>query len=107
MFSSIGVSLAFFQSSFLGHTPLSCISPYFDQIVAIVLALGMMKEPIQMIGESFRSLMLLSPDEKEVAKSKAYPLLCWIIIHMIRYFMILRQQEEKCGYPSISQHELI
>ena len=30
----------------------------------------MMKEPIQMIGESFRSLMLLSPDEKEVLKIK-------------------------------------
>ena len=70
VFSSIGVSLAFFLSSFLVHTPLSCISPYFDQIVAIVLALGMMKEPIQMIGESFRSLMLLSPDEEEVAKIK-------------------------------------
>ena len=65
VFSSIGVSLAFFLSSFLVHTPLSCISVYFDQIVAIILALGMMKEPIQMIGESFRSLMLLSPDEKE------------------------------------------
>ena len=62
VFSSIGVSLAFFPS---------CISVYFDQIVAIVLALGMMKEPIQMIGESFRSLMLLSPDEKEVAKIKS------------------------------------
>ena len=71
VFSSIGVSLAFFLSSFLVHTPLSCISVYFDQIVAIVLALGMMKEPIQMIGESFRSLMLLSPDEKEVAKIKS------------------------------------
>ena len=70
VFSSIGVSLAFFLSSFLVHTPLSCISVYFDQIVAIILALGMMKEPIQMIGESFRSLMLLSPDEKEVANIK-------------------------------------
>ena len=66
VFSSVGVSIAFFLSSFLVHTPLSFISPYFDQIVAIVLALGMMKEPIQMIGDSFRSLMLLSPDEEEV-----------------------------------------
>ena len=66
-----------------------------------------MKEPIQMIGESFRSLMLLSPDEKEVAKIKSISSSVLIIIHMIRYFMILRQQEEKCGYPSISQHELI
>ncbi|WP_270463461.1 cation transporter [Holdemanella biformis] len=70
VFSSVGVSLAFFLSSFLTHTPLAFISPYFDQIVAIVLALGMMKEPIQMIGDSFRSLMLLSPDEEEVTKIK-------------------------------------
>lgn len=62
--------LRFSYLLFLVHTPLSFISPYFDQIVAIVLALGMMKEPIQMIGESFRSLMLLSPDEKEVLKIK-------------------------------------
>ena len=70
VFSSVGVSLAFFLSSFLTHTPLAFISPYFDQIVAIVLALGMMKEPIQMIGDSFRSLMLLSLDEEEVTKIK-------------------------------------
>lgn len=70
VFSSVGVSLAFFLSSFLTHTPLAFISPYFDQIVAIILALGMMKEPIQMIGDSFRSLMLLSPDEEEVTKIK-------------------------------------
>ena len=70
VFSSVGVSLAFFLSSFLTHTPFAFISPYFDQIVAIVLALGMMKEPIQMIGDSFRSLMLLSPDEEEVTKIK-------------------------------------
>ena len=70
VYSSVGVSLAFFLSSFLVNTPLAFLSPYFDQIVAIVLALTMMKEPIQMIGQSFRSLMLLSPDEKEVNQVK-------------------------------------
>lgn len=70
VFSSVGVSIAFFFSSFLVNTPFAFLSPYFDQIVAIVLALGMMKEPIQMIGDSFRSLMLLSPEEKEVSHIK-------------------------------------
>ena len=81
VYSSVAVSLAFFLSSFLINTPLAFLSPYFDQIVAIVLAIGMMKEPIEMIGESFRSLMLLSPDEdvvhqiKEISSSvlKNYP----------------------------------
>lgn len=70
VYSSVAVSIAFFLSSFLVNTPLAFISPYFDQIVAIVLALGMMKEPIEMIGESFRSLMLLSPDEEVVQQIK-------------------------------------
>ena len=70
MILSVGVSIAFFFSSFLVNTPFAFLSPYFDQIVAIVLALGMMKEPIQMIGDSFRSLMLLSPEEKEVSHIK-------------------------------------
>ena len=100
VYSSVGVSLAFFLSSFLVNTPLAFLSPYFDQIVAIVLALTMMKEPIQMIGQSFRSLMLLSPDEKEVNQVKE-------IIRTIRFFMILPQREEKCGFLFTLRQELI
>lgn len=70
VYSSVAVSIAFFLSSFLVNTPLAFLSPYFDQIVAIVLAIGMMKEPIEMIGESFRSLMLLCPDEDVVQQIK-------------------------------------
>lgn len=96
-----------FSIFILVHTPLSCISVYFDQIVAIVLALGMMKEPIQMIGESFRSLMLLSPDEKEVTKIKN---ISSSVLDNYPYdpvFYDITTTGRKCGYPSISQHELI
>ena len=59
----LGVSLSFYISTFFESTSLAWITPYFDQIVAIVLCLCMMPEPVKMIEESFRSLMMFSPDE--------------------------------------------
>ena len=61
--TSLGVSLSFYISTFFESTSLAWITPYFDQIVAIVLCLCMMPEPVKMIEESFRSLMMFSPDE--------------------------------------------
>lgn len=60
---SIGVSVAFFLSTFMKGTQLSFIIPYFDQIVAIILAVLMLPGPIRMIIEAFRSILLFSPDE--------------------------------------------
>ena len=70
VFSSIGVSLAFFSIFIFYCTHHSLV--YLPILIRLSQSssLGMMKEPIQMIGESFRSLMLLSPDEKEVANIK-------------------------------------
>ena len=61
--TGLGVSLAFYISTLFVSTPLEWLIPYFDQIVAIILCLCMLPEPLKMIEESFRSLFLFSPGE--------------------------------------------
>ena len=61
---SIGVSLAFFIASMFHGTRLEVIIPYFDQIVAIVLGVLMLPEPIKMIISAFRNIVLLPPSEE-------------------------------------------
>lgn len=46
------------------------IAPYFDQIVAIVIALFMLPQPVKMIADAFRSIFLLAPKEDIVYKVK-------------------------------------
>lgn len=67
---SIGVSIAFFISSFMDQSSISFITPYFDQIVAIVLACLMIPEPIKMIIEAFKSIILFSPDGETIEDIK-------------------------------------
>lgn len=67
---SVGVSIAFFISTFMVNTPLAFITPYFDQIVAIVLAVVMLPEPIRMIVEAFKSIVLFSPDDEMIEDIK-------------------------------------
>ena len=67
---SIGVSIAFFFSGFLKDSSLAFITPYFDQIVAIVLAGMMIPEPCRMIIESIRNIVLFSPDDEMIQDIK-------------------------------------
>lgn len=67
---SIGVSLAFFIASMFHGTRLEPIIPYFDQIVAIVLGVLMLPEPIKMIIAAFRNIVLLPPSEEVTADIK-------------------------------------
>ena len=60
---SIGIALAFFAQIFLADTPAKKIAPYFDQIVAIVIALFMLPQPVKMIADAFRSIFLFAPKE--------------------------------------------
>lgn len=62
----IGVSIAFLIPSFIVNTKLSWIAPYFDQIVAILLAISMLPEPIKMIIRSFREILLFAPSDSVV-----------------------------------------
>ncbi len=66
----IGISVAFFAQFFLSNTPVDRISPYFDQIVAIVIALFMLPQPVKMIADAFRSIFLFAPKEEVVQKVK-------------------------------------
>ena len=67
---SIGIALAFFAQIFLAETPAQKIAPYFDQIVAIVIALFMLPQPVKMISDAFRSIFLFAPKEDILDKVK-------------------------------------
>ena len=71
IYYSIGMSLAFFGSLFLEHTPFAFIAPYFDGLMAIVVMIFMMPETLQMLIVTIREALLFNPDSaisKEVKK---------------------------------------
>lgn len=67
---SLGMSLAFFASSFLVKTPLAFIAPYFDQIIAVLVMVLMLPESVKMLWSSVRDIFLFSPDEELVEQIK-------------------------------------
>ena len=67
---SLGMSLAFFASSFLVKTPLAFIAPYFDQIIAVLVMVFMLPESVKMLWSSVRDIFLFSPDEELVEQIK-------------------------------------
>lgn len=70
VFSSIGVGIAFLIGSFLEHTQYAWLSPYTDQIIAIIIAIIMLPQPIQMIRESIKNIVLFAPEDEIVAEIK-------------------------------------
>lgn len=67
---SLGMSLSFFAAAELQHTPLAFLAPYFDQIIAIVIMLFMIPASFKMLIETFRELLLFSPDQETVNRIK-------------------------------------
>ena len=67
---SLGMSLAFFASSFLVKTSLAFIAPYFDQIIAVLVMVFMLPESVKMLWGSVRDIFLFSPDEELVEQIK-------------------------------------
>lgn len=67
---SIGVSIAFFLSTFMRNSSFAFIIPYFDQIIAIILAAFMLPEPIKMVVEAFKNIVLFSPDDEMIEDIK-------------------------------------
>lgn len=61
--AGMSVSAAFVLPALLRGTFFLGIAPYFDQIVAILLALLMLPEPIRMMVRAFRDLLLFAPSE--------------------------------------------
>lgn len=62
--ASIGVAIAFATQLVLQKTALYVVTPYIDPIVAIIMALLLMVEPIKMIILSIKELILFAPKDE-------------------------------------------
>ncbi|MDD3367710.1 MAG: cation diffusion facilitator family transporter [Lachnospiraceae bacterium] len=62
--SSMGVALAFGAQILLQQTAYGWISPYVDPLVAIVLSVLLLIEPIRVICQSIKNLVLFAPSEE-------------------------------------------
>ena len=76
-YSTGGVGLAFLIQLILQFTPLSFVIPYIDPAIAIFMALILAREPIMMIWDAVKSLILAAPgkDVMEQIRSKAEDIL--------------------------------
>ena len=66
----LGMSIAFYASSFLERTPLAFIAPYFDQIMAVVIMISILPENIKLLKNAIVDLFLFSPEEEIMDKIK-------------------------------------
>lgn len=64
-YSTFGVGIAFLISLLLKLTPAAFVAPYVDPAIAIALAIILIKEPIEMIIEALKGLVLFAP-KKEI-----------------------------------------
>lgn len=60
---SCGIAIAFFAQYALGETVLAAFAPYMDSVVAIVMSVLLLREPVQEIIRGFKQMMLFSPPE--------------------------------------------
>lgn len=67
---SLGMSVAFFAATYLQNTPLAFLSPYFDQIIALLVMIFMLPETVRMLLNTCRELFLFSPDQETVDRIK-------------------------------------
>lgn len=74
-----GVSMAFLSQIFLARTSFGWIGNYIDQVIAIVIACMMLPQPIKMVWQALRSIILIAPEEdtldtiKEVVRKELDP----------------------------------
>lgn len=69
---SLGMSLAFFVSLYLEQTPLAFITPYFDQIVAVIVMVFMLPESIKVLWGAIKDIFLFSPDQSCIEEVKSF-----------------------------------
>ena len=82
IYYSGGMALAFFGSAFLNKTPLSFVSPYFDQIIAVLIMIFMLPESIKLLTGAIKDVFLFSPDEETSEKIKS---ICYNILDNTEY----------------------
>jgi predicted Co/Zn/Cd cation transporter (cation efflux family) len=68
--SSIGMSVAFFLPVFITASWIQPLTPYLDQLIAIVLSICMLPVPIRSVISGLRDLFLLPPEEETVNRIK-------------------------------------
>lgn len=61
--STLGVGAGFIANALIGKTAISWICPYVDPAIAVIIAIVLAKEPIEMIIEAVRNLILFAPKE--------------------------------------------
>lgn len=69
--STLGVGITFILKLIFDQTSLSFIGPYVDPVIAIVLAMFLLKEPIGLFIESINNLILFAPDNKTTEDIKS------------------------------------
>lgn len=67
---SLGMSFAFFISLCLKNTPLGFISPYFDQIVAVVVMIMVLPESVKVLWSAIKDIFLFSPEDAFIEEIK-------------------------------------
>ncbi len=68
--STMGVGLAFVVKLLLDYTSLSFIGPYVDPAIAIILAVLLLKEPIMLLIDALKSIVLFAPDDETTDRIK-------------------------------------
>ena len=71
IYYSLGLSIAFFASTFLRMTPLKFLAPYVDPVIAVVVMAMMLPETVKMLWGAIRDVFLFSPDEETVENIKS------------------------------------
>ena len=70
IYYSIGLSAAFFASTFLRSTKLAPLAPYVDPLVAVAVMMLMLPENVKMLWGALRDVFLFAPDEQTVESIK-------------------------------------
>lgn len=66
----MGMFVSFFLQFILKYTSISFIVPYIDSTVAILISILMIKEPIEMVIDAFKSLVLFAPEKETMEEIK-------------------------------------
>ena len=77
--------MAFFVSPCLEETPLAFITPYFDQIVAVIVMVFMLPESIKVLWGAVKDIFLFSPDQSCIEEVKSF---CNPVLEKYQFFPV-------------------
>lgn len=66
VYCCFGVSMAFLSQVLLAKTSIGWIGRYVDQVIAIIIACIMLPQPIKMVWQALKSIILIAPEEATV-----------------------------------------